>query len=1028
MKDMLRKSTFREIKGSFSRWLAILGIVALGVGFFSGLRVTKEAFTKTGDEYLQRLNMFDYELISTLGIDDNNIKEIEETEGVLYAEGSYSCDALIAFEDSEEGVAKMLSITENINKADLRAGRMPEKGNECLGDYGAFSEKDIGSKIRISDSNEEDTKDGFRYKEYTITGLAESPLYLNFERGSTSLGNGSVRCFIYVPPAGWNKDCFTEMYVKLSDADQEIFSDEYEDRVDSMEDKITAAFESCSCERYDDILAEANEKLNKSEKKLKKAKSEVADGEKEIRDNEKALSDAEKKISEGKAAIKTGKAELAEKKKELEKAKKDLAKAEKEYKAGTAEFEQQKEAAYAPLEPLLAAMKQAEGTPYYDQYKAQYDAAKSKIDAELNKGEAALSKAKKEIDKGRKGITSGEKAIKSGEQQLSSKQAEIQTAETKLSDGRKELSDGKAELADAKAKIKTGEKELKKAKKKVKDIKKPDTYVLTRSSNIGYVCFDSDTAIVQQVAKIFPLFFFLVAALVVMTTMTRMVDEQRTQIGVLKALGYSRRRILGKYIFYTVSAAVTGGIIGFYIGSYLFPLVIWKAYGMMYQFSDLVPVINHKLGAATVLAAIICAVSATLYSCLSEMREVPAELIRPKAPAFGKRIFLERIGFIWRRLPFLHKVSMRNIFRYKKRFVMMLLGICGCTALLVTGMGISDSIKTVVAQQYEEVLKVDYTVSFDEPVSAEDGRAFLDENKDVARKALFVYSVSMDAESRDSVKSVNVIAYDEDSNEYPLEEFIDLHDVNGNKLEYPGTGECIINSSLADRLGLKPGDTLSVHDSDMNTIEATISGTCENFVHNYMYINKETYTKETGKKYTMNSGYVIGVNGSNSEDGAALSNADNVTSASVISEFKERIARMMSALDYVVLLVIACAGALAFIVLYNLTNINITERIREIATIKVLGFNRREVSQYVFRENIVLAIMAAIIGLPLGKLLHAFVMSQIVIDMISFDVHIKATSYIFAFITTLIFAVIVNIFLYFKLDRINMAESLKSVE
>lgn len=1004
MKNMMTKSTFKEIAGSFSRWAAILAIVALGVGFFSGLKISKDAFILTGDKYVRKHNLFDYQLISTLGFEKDNIEEIMSVDGVTDAEGSYSTDAIVHIDgdDSNERVAKLHTITDNINTLSLKAGKMPSEADQCIGDAEYFSEDDIGKKIKIVTTSGEDDASGkmLKYDEYTLTGIADSVLYLNFERGSTSLGNGSVAMFLFMPEQSWDSEFYTEMYVSIDNNDT-IFSDSYNDAVKSMKAPLTDALENCANSRYDEIISEANEKLEDAEKELDDARKELSDGEREIAENEKKIADGEREIREKKQSIKDAEQKLAD--------------ARMDYNDGLEKYNEEKESAYARLEPLKQAVEQAAGTPLYQQYKEQYDTALAQTEAQLKAAADKLEQAKTEIT--------------AGEAELADGKSKIRKAEAELADGKRELASGKAELASAKSKILDAQEELDDARDEVEDIENPDTYVLDRTSNIGYVCFESDSDIVEGIAKVFPVFFFIVAALVVMTTMTRMVDEQRTQIGVLKALGYSKGRILSKYLFYSSSAALIGGILGFYIGSYLFPGVIWQAYGMMYGFAPLSFVIDLNLGGLSVLASLVCAAGATLYSCYKEFNEVPAELIRPKAPAMGKRILLERVHFIWDRLKFLHKVSLRNIFRYKKRFFMMILGVCGCTALLVTGLGIRDSIKNVVSAQYDKIYHVDYTVTFDKELNEAEKDEFIEENSSIISDCMFLYTISVDARANNKVKSINMVVCEDES---PIRNFIDLHDENGG-LEYPGTDECIINDNLAEQMGLKVGDTITISDSDMGEMEVKITGLCENYVYNYIYINEATFEKNWGDM-EMNSAFVLGRTNEDGEvenpheDGAYLMNADNVASVSVTYDFRDRIDNMMKNLNYIIALVVICAALLAFIVLYNLTNINITERIREIATIKVLGFYPKETSAYVFRENIILTAISAIVGLPLGKALHAFVMSQVKINLLSFDIHIEPVSYLLAVAATFLFALIVNFALYFKLNNISMTESLKSIE
>ena len=977
----MAKTTLREIRGSFGRWIAILAIIALGVGFFSGLKVCKEDFIQTGDQYIKAHNLYDYELLTTLGLEEEDVEIIRQVEGVKNAEGSYSTDALIALDETEdtegEYVATIHMISNEINTTSLKAGTMPGEPDQFIGDSRYFTEDDIGTTVKISDSNDKDTRDMFAYDEYQLTGIADSPVYLNFERGSTSLGNGTISFFMYIPEDGWDSDVYTEIYVDFAQ-DYTIFSEEYEANANVMEKRLTEALDQCGERRYDKIIDEAREKLADAEQ-------QVSDAEAELETHRLDLINARQELEDGEQA--------------LEENRQKLTQAREEYEAGLASYEQERDAAYQQLDAALT-----QGLITQEQYEQSKAAADQQFAAAWSELESAKSQ-----------ITSGEAELASAEAQLESARQQVTDGETQLADGQEQINEAKADLRDA--------------EDEVDDIEYPTTYVLGRDTNIGYACFENDSQIVDGIAKIFPIFFFLVAALVCMTTMTRMIDEQRTQIGVLKALGYERRQILGKYIFYSGSAAVLGTVSGFAIGAHLFPWVIWDAYGMMYGFSDLVFMTDWSLCGFCLIVALLCSVGTTIYSCNAELKEVPAQLIRPKAPKSGKRVLLERIPAIWNRLRFLQKVSIRNTFRYKKRFFMMVLGICGCTALLVTGLGIRDSISGVVASQYDEIFHVDYTVTFNKDMDSEAQDLFTEETSDVISDCLFLYTSTVDVVAEDSVKTVNLVVCDENED---ISTFVDLHNDDG-KITYPGKGEGVINSALAENLGLEPGDTITVRDENMRELTVTISAICDNYVYHYLYINEDTYADQWGT-VEKNSAFALGVTDENGEvadphgDGAVIMNARNVSAVSITSDFRDRIDTMMQSLNYIVILVVISAGALAFIVLYNLTNINITERIREIATIKVLGFYAKETASYVFRENIILTTISALIGLPLGKALLAFVISYVKIDMLHFDVRISLLSYVLGFVLTFVFAFIVNLVMQIKLSRISMTESLKSVE
>lgn len=987
---MLKKMTFREIRKSLGRYLAILAIVALGVGFFSGLKVTREAMVSTTDTYLSSQNLYDFKVISTLGYEKADKKSLSKSEIIEYAEGSFSCDALCHTEDSEDKALIFYSLTDNVNKLTVVEGRMPEKADECVIDSEfRGGENLIGKKIYISRENAKSTREKFKYKEYTVTGTVLSPLYLNFERGSTTLAGGNLSGFVYMPYKGFDVDYYSEIYVTLNDK-YPIYSDEYDALIDDVTDSVKSDAKKQSKRRYNKIVKEATDKLND-------AKDEYEDGlaeyESERADALAKLDDAYNQITDGRQTIKDKKTELDKQEKELKKNKKDI-------EDGLAQVATQRE---------------------------QFEAGKAYMDpVEAATTEATLNGTEKELKKNLKQVNSGLEKIKNGRETMHEKSQELDDAYDEYIENRNEAFE---EFAKAEAELDDAREKIAEAEEDIADIEKPKTYVLDRNTNIGYVCFENDSKIVDGIAKVFPIFFFLVAALVCMTTMTRMVDEQRTQIGVLKAMGYSGVQVAGKYMFYSGSAALVGCLAGFFGGCYLFPKVIWFAYGMMYDFNaDIEYVVNVPLLTISVIVSLICSMGATLFSCYKELREVPAQLIRPKSPKNGKRILLERIPILWERLGFLYKVSFRNVFRYKKRFIMMIIGISGCTALLLTGFGLNDSIKNIVDFQYDEIQLFDYSITFDKNMSEKKQIKFAEDFKD--ENILFIHDTTYDLVFGKSIKSTNLAAIQKEQID-GFGDFVDLHDISGNPIDYPEDGQIVICRKLSSQYDINVGDSVTVRDGDMNEAEFTVSGICENYVHNYVYVSQESLAKGLDKKITCKAAYVKAASADDEYIRGSAADAldkDNVMAVSINNDLRSRVSNMMSSLDYVIILVIVCAGALAFIVLYNLTNININERIREIATIKVLGFYPNETSSYVFRENIFLTAVSAFVGLGLGKLLHAFVISQIKIDMLFFPIRISLKSCLISVALTFLFAVLVNLVMMRRLEKINMAESLKSIE
>ena len=1000
MKSMMKKTTLREIRESLGRYLAIMAIVALGVGLFAGLKITKTVMVGSADAFWQAQQLYDYRLVSTLGFEEEDVQALAQKADVRAVQGAMEADVLYTDEQGNDKVLKAHSILENINMLETVAGRLPESDTECVVDDHLYGEEVIGSKIVLSGDNDQDDLDSFRYTEYTIVGTVRSPLYVQFERGTTSLGNGSVSGFVYLLPEGFATDYYTDIYVKFEE-DAQVYSDEYDAYMDEREAQWETYCEEQGERRYQSIMTEAEEELADAEQELA---DEKAEAEVELADAKQELTDAEKEIADGEKKLEDGEQELADNKEVIAQKERELADARAALEAQEAELASQEEALAGMMQGQAAGM----------QYQMPADMARQQLEAgkaQIEEGEAELRKARGQIR------DAGE---------------EIEESRQELADARQEVEDGWQEYNDAKAefdeKIADAEQKLADARAEIADIEKPDTYVLGRETNTGYVCFESDSSIVEGIANVFPVFFFLVAALVCMTTMNRMVEEQRTQIGVLKALGYGEARIMGKYLFYSGSAAFTGCVAGYLAGIRLFPLVIWQAYGVMYRFDGIVYAFDWATAVLCLAVSLLCSMGTTWASCRHELREVAAELMRPKSPKAGKRIFLEWIPFIWNRMKFLHKVSVRNIIRYKRRFLMMVIGISGCTALLLTGFAIRDSVTTVADRQFEEIQTYAVGVTLKDGVTKED-LSLLEELDQIVADNGGDYGLavetSMDLETADGIKSVKLIAAAEPES---FGAYFDLHTPAGEPIAYPQAGEVVICNKLSERYRIRAGDTITLFNEDREELQAVVSGVCENYIYNYVYVNEETYRKATGE-----TGYQSAyVNLPEEADvyvvGASLMKAEHVTAVAVNRDMLLRVSRMMTSMNYIVFVIIACAGALAFIVLYNLNNINITERIREIATIKVLGFYKKETATYVFRENTVLTGIGCAVGLVLGRLLHIYVMHEVDIDMMSFDVHVEPVSYLLSILLTFVFTWLINRIMSGKLDKINMAESLKSVD
>lgn len=990
---MIRKLTLREIKKSLARYLAIFAIVALGVGFFSGLQMCKPDMIETGRQFVDKNDLYDYEITTSYGIDKKSIKIAKKNENVVTVEGSIQQDIAVKT-TGEEKVLKAISLPQDINKIELTDGRMPQNKNECLIDKKQFNQEDfkIGKTLELGVGSKKKNAIKLKTKKLKIVGAATTPLYLDHERGTTTLGDGTIFAYIYLPKVAFDTRLYTTMYLKLR-GNEAAFTEEYDNKIDEKEDLMKDLADKIRADRYNTVREKAQRKVDDAKQEyqdgLNKYNSEKSCAEREIRE-------AENQIKAAKMQINNGKKNLRDMIKHLKVKKSEVIAGMRLCKNSLHDLEKS----------------QLEGIIDDNAYKLMKNQLKKKI----------ISLEKKSVQI-KEGIVEARDTLR----MLPAMRKKIEKQSEKL---KRSKVKAEAEFRKAKAKLDDAKSKIDKAQNKIDNLDKGKSCALTRDTNMGYATFEENSNIVSNIAKVFPLFFFLIAALVCMTTMTRMVDEQRSQIGVLKALGYSNSLILSKYMFYSGSAALGGSLFGLLVGCKVFPSVIWHAYTMMYNFSDQVEfLINWKLAVICVLVAMFCCMGATWASCASDFRVIPAELIRPKTPKAGKRILLERIKSIWTRLSFLYKVSFRNIFRYKKRFFMMVIGVSGCTALLIAGLGINTTIKGIAERQYDEVLKYDYQMTFDQNMSKDKQADFADFAKEKgvsADEILFVHSSNIDMKYRDKTEQVALTATDDKR----ITQFINFTD-KSKRIKYPRDGEIIICKKLHEQRGINVGDEV-VLKKGYDEVLVRVSGMFDNYMWEPIYMNEKTYREGFGKNAEKKTAFIkLGDKKSlenNRDLSLKLSKHKHALQTSISQDFIERIDDMMKSLNAVVYVVILCAGLLAFIVLYNLTNINITERIREIATIKVLGFNQSETSQYVFRENIFLTAVAVVVGVPLGKLLLKFVVDNININMVYFVPRITAIDYVLAVILTFVFAFVVNFAMRRRLRKVSMTESLKSIE
>lgn len=1065
MKKALLKDSLKEIKNTYKRFISILLMAFLGVGFFAGMRAASPDMIATIDNYFDKQNMYDIQILSTLGLTDDDIGALEQIEGVEKAYGEYSQDILINYEDTEI-VTKVLSI-DDVNRVALKEGRMPQSTNECLVESSFCNQtgKKIGDILII----EEKADSIIKQKEVTIVGTMNSPLYVSRQRETSKLGSGMVSYNMYLPKESFDSDVYTVIYITLEDSKQMVTdSEEYNNYVQDITNKIEEIKSERESLRYDEVkefaqteLEEGENKLNEekssADKKLEEAENEILEGERKLNNAQITLNN---KAKEAEEQYKLAEESLQMAKAQIEKEESKLKVEEQNANTQIENLNIQKEEIESNLQSINSNIVELQkvleqineslnSNNLSEDEIANLQAKKVSIENTLTN----LNKQKTQLEAGLLGINNGLEQIQNGikegkeklnyakttlennekelnetkqltNKQLESARQEINNSKKQLQEGRKAFEINKAEYEE---KIKDAEKELADAKQKIEEIEHPTWYILDRNSNAGYSSFMQDTKSIENLGRVFPIVFFVIATLISLTSMNRMVEEQRVQIGTMKALGYNKAQIASKYLLYSGFACLIGGSIGMLIGFETLPRIIWMMYRMMYVIPNFIASFNIYFAILGLGLASLCIIGASIYTVLKIVGDTPAELMRPKAPKAGKKILLERIPFIWKHLSFSRKVTVRNIFRYKKRVIMTIVGIAGSTALILTGFGVKDAISDILIKQYENVYNYDMQISLKSDLQETEIENFvktLEEKEEINKiaEANMTSGTLVNGENEEDVQII--IAKDEKINE-----LIHLSDRKTKKEVQLEEGKIAITDKVSELLEVKKGDRIILEDADGKENRLTISDVVENYIYHYVYMPKNLYEQlygeyDTNVLFTQNN-----VKDEHEEELASkLLKEPNVNTVSLSSNIENVMDDMMRNLNYVVIILIVSAGMLAFVVLYNLANINISERIRELASLKVLGFYDKEVYDYVTRETAILTTIGIIFGLIGGYFLSIFIVKTCEINVLRFGQEISIPSYIYSVAITVIFTVIVNIVTYFALKKIDMIESLKSIE
>ena len=1057
MKKTFFKNLFRDIKKTMSRFLSIVIIIAIGVAFYAGVRATSPDMKMSGDYYFNRNNLMDFKLISNLGLTKEDVSEIKNLKGIAEAEGSYSVDGVI-LKNKSSLVVNVNSLPGNggINKISIIKGREARNNNEVVVEENFLKNNGykIGDTITIQSGNDTDIRYTLVKNQLKIVGSAESPLYLSEQRQLSSVGNGSVKGFIYVLPSNFKNDVFTEVYVRC-DSDTTLTSllnnDIYKDNMDIVKANLKELLKKRGKLRYDNVIELGNNKIKDAENKLALSRVEV----------EKRLSAAQISIENGNAELARGKAELEKNMVEYENAKlqaqllianttASLNNSEESLKAGKiSAYENIRSAMEAKLQETKSKLLDNPGnnelgyeynslSQVYNNdikgkdFDSMYESLKLDGALEQMNSSFDITGLKSTFDKGAQDILNGRKQLEAKRSQLKDEAAIFNQAQLKLNVSQSELETNeitlKAEEINSQNEISTAANTINRNKENLYDIKSPEVYVLGRSENVGYETYRQDSDRIDSIGKAFPLIFFLVSALVSLTTMTRMVQENRIEIGTFKALGYSRFAIVSHYLIYALSASLVGSLLGISFGFKLFPPLIMNAYASLYTIPDSITPFNKGLALQATLIAVLFTVTAAVAATLDELREVPASLMRPKPPKAGKTIFLERIGFIWNRMSFTKKVTARNIFRYKSRFLMTVIGIAACTGLMITGFTLKGATLGSTENQFNKIYKYNLQASFSKVIDDADKstikeKVFKDSNID---SILFTYTKNASAKN-DSNGSEDVhLVVPERKGE--LSKYINLTYKN-KPIELNDDG-VVLTEKFSKLINKKAGDTLQLTIDD-KIVDVRVSAITEHYIQHFIYMSPEYYKKVTGDKLEYNAFYGLLKNiDSDAENSTSktLSGISKISSFSFKNNAYVDVSKTMKSIDAVILVLIISAGVLAFVVIYNLTNININERGRELATIKLLGFYNNELAAYIYRENMILTLIGCFTGIGVGILLSRFVINTAETNILMFYRGIHPIYFLYSIILTIIFSVIVNLAMYSRFDKIDMIESLKSAE
>ena len=1010
---LIFKNSFRKIWKSKGRFLSLILIVILGTSFFAGVRETASDMIKTLDNYYDETNLYDFKIVSTMGLTDDDIVSLEEIDGIKEVEGTYSIDTLI------DGDAVKVSAISDISKVTLVDGRMPKKIGECLGEDESFK---IGDTITIED----DTY--LNNNTCKVVGTINSSSYIYENKGISTVGDGKLDSLLYVPKDNFKLDYYTEIYLTVDNAKEELsYSDSYDEIIEKVNKKLQKLKPLRETARYEEILKEAMDKVAERENELNRVKSE----------NETKFNDALTELNSNKIKLDEGLEEYNSNLYTLNKTKEStesqlnngfnaLESAKTEFNNALSNAGLTVDSLGPTLDTINTTIteleKQLEGLDPSDRL---YEILNARLN-ELKNNKTNIETLINTNNTLTKQENTLNNSLNTWNSEYSKALKELNSAKREIDNGYKELEQGYEEYTTNYnlylEEVSNYENKINDAKNEINNIEKPVWYLLTREDLTGYTSFYESATKVDSIATVFPIFFILIAFLMAFNTMNRMIEEERSEIGAFISLGIKKTTVTFSYLLYVFIACVIGLVIGLSVGYTLIPRILYTVYAASFTIPELSTYANPYACLIIVLTTIILMNLVVFITLIKDFKLAPATILRPEAPKAGKKILLERIKSFWKHLSFSWKITLRNLFRYKKRIFMTVLGIAGCTALLLTGFGIKDSLSDLLDIQYGKITHYDATIVLNDEVNKDDVTNSLNDNDITNYINTNISSFTFKANNKNL--DFTLITFMEDDN---VSDYVTLKSTDGSNLTLNDDG-VIVTEKMAQLLDAKVGGNISIRNSDNELFIVKVSGICENYISNFMYMNS-TYYKEIFNDDNYNS-YLVNLSETTNKE--KLSNNLLDTGYFGAIQYTEDNMKMfndiIAGMNNIVYLIILFSSFLAITVLYNLTIININERKREIATLKVLGFRDREVSSYVYRETIIMTIVGIIVGIFLGFSLNAFILMIAETDEILFIKTIKPLSYVLSFIIIIVFSIIVQVITYFILKKVDMIDSLKSVE